>query len=103
MVLLEAPVFRGDDSVLEIGRDLAEGDEGVALAIGLVVNPGLQAALDVHSGCGRVNPPGGHKGERGKRPKKRYSEAKPADIGEEGTLPGRVFGGCGWAFSHISG
>jgi hypothetical protein len=44
-------VLCGDYSVLEIGRDLAERNEFVAFAIRRVVNPGLQAALDVHRGC----------------------------------------------------
>lgn len=62
VVLVEARVLGGDDSVLEIGRDLAEWDEGVAGAVGLVVYPGLQAALDVDRGGGWVDPPRGHKG-----------------------------------------
>ncbi len=48
MVLVEARVLRGDDSVLEIRRDLAERNEFVAFVIRSVVNPGLQVALDVH-------------------------------------------------------
>jgi hypothetical protein len=50
MVLVEAGVLRGDYSVLEIGRDLAERNEFVAFVIWSVVYPGLQAALDVHRG-----------------------------------------------------
>src|ERR1700756_1272092 len=49
-VLIEARVLRGDDSVLEIGRDLAERNECVAFVVRLAVNPSMQAALDVHSG-----------------------------------------------------
>jgi hypothetical protein len=49
-VLVEARVLRGDYSVLEIGGDLAEGNEFVAFVIRSVVNPGLQVALDVHRG-----------------------------------------------------
>jgi hypothetical protein len=48
MVLVEARVLRGDYSVLKIGRDLAERNESVAFVIRRVVNPCLQAALDVH-------------------------------------------------------
>jgi hypothetical protein len=47
MVLVEARVLRGDDSVLELGRDLAERNELVAFVIRSVVNPSLQVALDV--------------------------------------------------------
>ena len=57
MVLIEARVFGGDDGMLEIGRDLAERNKLVALVIRLVVNPALQAALDVHRGGRRVDPP----------------------------------------------
>jgi hypothetical protein len=57
MVLVEVRVFRGDYSVLEIGRDLAELNECVAFAIRR-----LQAALDGHRGCGRVDPAGGPQG-----------------------------------------
>ena len=66
MVLIEARVFGGDDSVLEIRRDLVERNEPVALAIRRVVNPGLQPAFDVHRGCWWVDPPGGDKDEHGK-------------------------------------
>jgi len=41
MVLVEASVLSGDDSMLEIGGDLAERKECVAFAIGRVVYPGL--------------------------------------------------------------
>jgi hypothetical protein len=37
---------------------LPERNEFVALAIGRVVNPGLEPALHVYRGCRRVNPPG---------------------------------------------
>ena len=70
MVLVEACVLRGDDGVLEIGRDLAERNKFVAFLIRRAVNPGLHAALDVHGGGRWVDPPGGHKEQRGKRPKK---------------------------------
>jgi len=64
MVLVEARVFSGDNGVLEVGRDLAEGDELVVLVVGLAVNEGLEAALDVDGGRGRVNESGGDEGER---------------------------------------
>ena len=56
VVLVEAGVFGGDDGVLEVGRDLAEGNEFVALVVGLVMSPGLQAALDMDGGGGRIDP-----------------------------------------------
>jgi len=64
-VLVESRVLSGDDGMLEVWRDLAERDECVVLAIGLVVHPGLEAALDVDCCGGRVDPPGGHKEQRG--------------------------------------
>src|SRR6516162_8257682 len=87
MVLVEVRVLCGDYSVLEIGRDLAERNEFVAFAIRRVVNPGLQAALDVHRGCRWVDPPGGHKGQRGKRPKKYHADDKPSNKGAEEARP----------------
>jgi hypothetical protein len=96
MVLVEARVLRGDDSVLEIGRDLAERNEFVAFVIRRVVNPGLQAALDVHRGCRRVDPPGGHKDQRGKRPEKHHSDDKPSKLATRG------FGFCVRLFAHSS-
>ena len=77
MVLVEVRVLCGDYSVLEIGRDLAERNEFVAFAIRRVVNPGLQAALDVHRGCRWVDPRGRHKDQRGKRPKKHHADDEP--------------------------
>ena len=70
MVLIEARVFRGDYGVLEIGRNLAERNKLVAFAIRGVVNPGLEAALDVHRGGRRVDPPRGQRDQRGQQPKK---------------------------------
>src|SRR5208282_1212442 len=102
MVLVEARVLRGDNSVLEIGRDLAERNEFVAFAIRSVVNPGLQAALEVHRGCRWVDPPGGQKDQRGKRPNKHHADGKPSNKGPEEARPKRGLGGCIWHYSHIS-
>jgi hypothetical protein len=89
MVLIEARVLSGDYSVLEIGRDLAERNEFVAFMIRHVVNPGLQAALGVHHGRRRVDPPGGHKDQCGKRPKKHHADDKPSNKGSEEARPKR--------------
>ncbi len=56
VVLVEALVLGGDHGVLHIGRNLAQGNELVAQAIGLVVDPGLDAPLHVHRGGGRIDP-----------------------------------------------
>jgi hypothetical protein len=92
MVLVEARVLCGDYSVLEIGRDLAERNEFVMFAIRLVVNPSLEAALHVHRGCRWVDPPDGHKNQRGKRPKKHHADDKPSQKGSEEASPNRGLG-----------
>jgi hypothetical protein len=102
MVLVEVRVLCGDYSVLEIGRDLAERNEFVAFAIRRVVNPGLQAALDVHRGCRGVDPPGGHKDQRSKRPKKHRSDDKPSNSGSEEARPKRGLGVRVRRCSHTS-
>jgi hypothetical protein len=81
MVLVEARILGGDYSVLEVGRDLAERNEGVAFAIRLVVYPGLHAPLDVYRSGWRIDPPRGHKRQRGKQPKKRCGDDKPSKNG----------------------
>ncbi len=103
MVLVEARVFRGDYSVLEIGGDLIERNEMVAFAIWGVVNPGLHAALDVHCGCRRVDPPGRNKDQRGDRPKKNQGDDKPLNSGAEGDRPKRRIGGGVGYWRHVSG
>jgi len=65
MVLIEARILRGDDGVLEIGRDLAEWNEFVVCQVRLVMNESLEAALDMDRGCRWVDPAGGYEGERG--------------------------------------
>jgi hypothetical protein len=102
MVLVEVRVLCGDYSVLEIGRDFPQRNEFVAFAIRRVVNPGLQAALDVHRGCRWVDPPGGHKDQRGKRPKKHHSDDKPSNKGPEEARPKRGLGVCVRHCRHIS-
>jgi len=67
-VLVKTTVFRGDDGVLQIGRDLAKRNKGVPLVIRLAVYPGLQAAFDVHCRCWRVDPLCNRKQQRGKQP-----------------------------------
>ena len=60
MMQVEARILGGDDSVLEIGRNLIEGNELVTLLVWLAARPGLHATLDLHRGRGRVDPFGGH-------------------------------------------
>jgi hypothetical protein len=103
MVMVEVRVLCGDYSVLEVGRDLAQRNEFVAFAVRRAVNRGLQAALDVHGSCWRVDPPGGHKNQRGKRPKKRHADDKPSNKGSEQACPKRGFGVCVGHCSDIQG
>lgn len=56
MVPVKVCVFGGDDRMLEIEGDLAERNEFVVFAIGLMLIPGLEAALDVDGGCGWIDP-----------------------------------------------
>ena len=102
IVLVEARVFRGDDSMLEIGRDLTQRNEFVSFVIGRVVNPGLQAALHVHRGGRRVDPPRNNKDQRSDRPNKCYSDGEPSKEGSERTFRNRCLGACVWIFRHIS-
>jgi hypothetical protein len=59
-------------------------------------------ALDVHRGCRWVDPAGGHKGQRGKRPKKHHADDKPSKKGSKGARTKRGLVACVWLFSHIS-
>ena len=102
VVLVEVRVLCGDYGVLEIGRDLAERNEPVAFAIGRVVNPGLQAALDVYRGCRWVNPSGGHKDQRGKRPKQHQADDEPSNTRPEEARPKQGPGKPVRHCSHVS-
>jgi hypothetical protein len=102
MMLVEASVFRGDDSMLEVGRDLAQRNEFVSFVIRRVANPCLQAALHVHCGARWVDPPDSHKNEHSKRPKKRDAGEKPSNEGPERSFPMRCLEGCVWILGHIS-
>jgi hypothetical protein len=96
--------------MLEIGRDFAQGNESVAFVIGLVVNPGLQVALDMYRGSRRVDPAEGYQRKRGKGPKKRQAEAKPlgqpsnrgSKTGSERRLRNRGLESRVWTFCHIT-
>jgi len=79
MVLVEARVFRGDDSVLKVGRNLTERNKFVAFQVRRLVNPTLQATLDVHCSGRWVYPPGGQKQERGEQPEKRHTDDEPSN------------------------
>jgi hypothetical protein len=79
MMFVEVRVFRGDHRVLQIERDLTHGYESVAFVIRLMLNPRLQAALDMHGCRRRVDPPGSYKNQHSKQPKKRQSDNKPAN------------------------
>src|SRR5271157_767593 len=101
VMLVEARVFRGDHSMLEIGRDSAQRNEFVSFVIRPVVDPSLQAALHVHHGGRWVDPPGSRKDQHSKRPKKRHSDEKPLNEGSESSCAKRGPGVRVWIFSHI--
>jgi hypothetical protein len=86
MVLVEARILCGDDSVLEIRRYLTEGYEFVSFVIRHGLIPALHSALHLHRGCRWVDPPEDHKNQCGQQPKKRRTEAKPSSIEAERPL-----------------
>ena len=111
MMLVEARVFRSDDGVLEIERDLAQRNEFVPFVIRRVVNPGLEAALHVHCGGWRIDPLRSHKHQHSQRPQKRECDEKPSNEQPKGASPTRRRLLCdekrglelrGWIFGHIS-
>jgi hypothetical protein len=66
------------------------------------MNQGLQPPLDVY-GRGRwVDPPGGDKAQRGKRPNKHCADGKPSNKGSEKTFAKRCLGVCVLLFNHTS-
>jgi hypothetical protein len=67
-----------------------------------VVNPCLQAPLHVHRGGRWVDPPGSHKDQHSKRPKKCRYDEKPSNEGSERAFPMRGLRRCVWIFSHTS-
>jgi len=71
VVLVEAGVFGGDDGVLEVGGDASEGNEVVDGGVGSGGEPGLDAALDVDRGGGRVDETESGEGEGGEQPERR--------------------------------
>ena len=109
VMLVEATVFRGDNGMLESGRDLAQRDKFASFLIGNAVNPRLNTALHVDGGGWRVDPTKSDKGKRGERPEKDYCDEKPSKEGSQIAFPDRGPNGrlgrrwrCGWAFEHTS-
>jgi len=102
VVLVKARVFSCDHSMLELGRDLAEGNESVTFMIRRVVNPRLQAALDVHRGCRRVNPTGSDKSQSSERPNKHHANGKPPNKYSEKVFTKRGLVAGVKFFSHSS-
>jgi hypothetical protein len=56
----------------------------------------------MHRGRRRVDPPGGHKGQRGKQPEKNASDDQPSDSRSEKTPPMRGLGVNFQIFFHFS-
>ena len=68
MMLVKASVFRRNDGVLQIRRDLGQRNELILFVIRRVVNPGLQTALHVHRSGWWVDPAHSEKAECDERP-----------------------------------
>lgn len=69
---------RGPKSSLQRAAvDLLKRNEFVVFVVRLQVNPGFKAALDVHGGCRRADPLGGHKQQYSTLPKSHHTEAEP--------------------------
>jgi len=100
---VEARVLGGDHGVLEIGRDLIEWNEVVALVIVRLVNPGLQTALRLHGGGGRVDPTSSNEEQSGEGPEKREPHEKPKEDGPERDLSGRRLRAGVGSVGHNSG
>jgi hypothetical protein len=49
-----------------------------------------------------IDPPGGHKEQHSKRPKKRYTDEKPSSERSERDFLKLGFDVCDWVFGHIS-
>lgn len=67
------------------------------------MDPGLQAALDVDGGGGRINPLGGNKAERGEAPGERHGDGKPARPSSKPGFRMRRAGSRARQRSHPSG
>jgi hypothetical protein len=98
MVLVKTPVFRGDDRVLQIGRDLTEGNESVALTIRRRLKQALQPTLGLHRGGWWIDPPGSEKEQRGEQPQKPHTDAEPWKKRSEEILRGP---GVYLGFAHL--
>jgi hypothetical protein len=47
-VFIEAPVFGGDNGVLQVGRDAVQGDETLLLAVATPGEEGRESTLELH-------------------------------------------------------
>ncbi len=103
VVLVEACIFSGDYGVLKVWRYLAEGDELVARVVGLVVDEGLEAALDVDGRGGRVDKAGGNEREHRKEPAAHDGDDEPAEERAEESLVGGFLRAAVKPGDHISG
>jgi len=83
MVLVEAGIFSSDDGVLEVGRDLRERNEAIALVIRNAVDQRLEVSLHVERGCWRIDPAESDEAEDRERPRKRKGDHEPQQNGAE--------------------
>src|SRR5262249_50128910 len=87
MVLIESRVFGGNDSVLEINRDLLQRHEFIPFVIGGAVNPRLKAALHMHGSGGWLDPSGCYQQQDGERPERRHSDEERSQKESQSGLP----------------
>ena len=78
MVLVKARIFRRHYGVLEIGRDLGERNEMVALLVGAILEPRLKLPLALYRGRGWIDPSRQQEQERGCEPEAQKNKANPS-------------------------
>jgi hypothetical protein len=100
VMLIEARIFRGNDGMLEIERDLLQRNELVSFAVRRVTHPSLEAALNMHCSRRRVDPAGSHEGQRGKQPKKGCCGRNPSKEESERDLKTSRLAVCVLVSSH---
>jgi hypothetical protein len=79
VVLVEASVFGGHNSVLEVGRDAVKRYEIVARLIRLLVHHRLDPPLDLQGSEGRVDPTERSQSERSRNPGSQNGSDTPSE------------------------
>src|SRR5690242_19365184 len=77
VVFIKASIFRGDNGMLEIERDLAQRDKFISLVVRRLMNPRLDMALNVNGCCRRIDPADGYNDQRAKGPSTEHPDDEP--------------------------